>query len=112
LVPFGIIRRDRVGHRRRHHRRPFASDRSKGSSIDGVEGRLAEIAATIKEIAVLTLVIGILIIVVIGAILFWVIDKFCPDARLAQLLKLLVVLVCLGAIVNRLLPLLGYSSVL
>ena len=47
----------------------------------------------------LTLVIGILIIVVVGAILFWVIDKFCPDARLAQLLKLLVVLVCLGAIV-------------
>jgi formate hydrogenlyase subunit 4 len=40
------------------------------------------------EIAVLTLVIGILIIVVIGAILFWVIDKFCPDTRLAQLLKL------------------------
>jgi hypothetical protein len=38
---------------------------------------------------VLTLVIGILIIVVIGAILFWVIDKFAPDARLAQLLKLL-----------------------
>ena len=29
------------------------------------------------------------IIVVVGAILFWVIDKFCPDARLAQLLKLL-----------------------
>jgi hypothetical protein len=38
---------------------------------------------------VLTLIIGILIIVVLGAILFWVIDKFCPDARLAQLLKLL-----------------------
>ena len=36
----------------------------------------------------LTLVIGILIIVVVGAVLFWVIDKFCPDARLAQLLKL------------------------
>jgi hypothetical protein len=65
-----------------------------------------------KEIAVVTLVIGILIIVVIGAILFSVIDKFCPDARLAQLLKQLVVLVCLGAIVNRLLPLLGYPSVL
>ena len=64
------------------------------------------------EIAVLTLVIGILIIVVIGAILFWVIDKFCPDARLAQLLKLLVVLVCLAAIVNRLLPLIGYPSLL
>ena len=52
----------------------------------------------------LTLVIGILIIVVIGAILFWVIDKFCPDARLAQLLKLLVVLVCLGAIVADCFP--------
>jgi uncharacterized membrane protein YvlD (DUF360 family) len=51
---------------------------------------------------VLTLVIGILIIVVVGAILFWVIDKFSPDARLSQLLKLLVVLVCLGAIVARL----------
>jgi hypothetical protein len=74
--------------------------------------RLADIAATMKEVAVLTLVIGILIIVVVGAILFWVIDKFCPDARLAQLLKLLVVLVCLAAIVNRLLPLLGYPSVL
>jgi uncharacterized membrane protein YeaQ/YmgE (transglycosylase-associated protein family) len=83
-----------------------------GSSTDGADGRLADIAATIKEVAVLTLVIGILIIVVIGAILFWVIDKFCPDARLAQLLKLLVVLVCLAAIVNRLLPLLGYPSAL
>jgi uncharacterized membrane protein YvlD (DUF360 family) len=61
---------------------------------------------------VLTLVIGILIIVVVGAILFWVIDKFSPDSRLTQLLKLLVVLVCLGAIVARLLPLLGYSSFL
>jgi uncharacterized membrane protein YvlD (DUF360 family) len=60
----------------------------------------------------LTLIIGILIIVVLGAILFWVIDKFCPDARLAQLLRLLVVLVCLGAIVARLLPLLGYPSLL
>ena len=58
----------------------------------------------------LALVIGILIIVVIGAILFWVIDSLCPDVRLAQLLKLLAVLVCLGAIVARLLPLLGYPS--
>jgi uncharacterized membrane protein YvlD (DUF360 family) len=61
---------------------------------------------------VLTLIIGILIIIVIGAILFWVIDKFCPDARLGKLLKLLVVLVCLGAILARLLPILGYPSVL
>jgi uncharacterized membrane protein YvlD (DUF360 family) len=60
---------------------------------------------------VLSLVIGILIIIVIGAILFWVIDKFCTDARLANLLKLLVVLVCLGAIVSRLLPILGYPSI-
>ncbi len=60
----------------------------------------------------LTLIIGILIIIVLGAILFWVIDRFCPEARLAQLLKLLVVLVCLGAIVARLLPLLGYPSLL
>ncbi len=60
----------------------------------------------------LTLVIGILIIVVVGAILFWVIDKFSPDARLAQLLKLLVVLVCLGAIVNRVLPIIGYPTLL
>ena len=32
----------------------------------------------------LTLTIGILITIVLGAILFWVIDRFCPDARLAQ----------------------------
>ena len=60
----------------------------------------------------LSLIIGILIIIVIGAILFWVIDRFCPDARLGKLLKLLVVLVCLGAILARLLPILGYPSVL
>ncbi|MGC2222603.1 MAG: hypothetical protein WA624_09655 [Methylocella sp.] len=60
----------------------------------------------------LTLVIGILLIVVVGAVLFWVSVKFCPDARLAQLLKMLVVLVCLAAIVNRLLPLIGYPSLL
>ena len=60
----------------------------------------------------LTLIIGILITIVLGAILFWVIDKFCSDARLAQLLKLLVVLICLGSIVARLLPLLGYPSLL
>jgi uncharacterized membrane protein YvlD (DUF360 family) len=61
---------------------------------------------------VISLVIGILITVVLGAILFWVIDRFCPDARLAQLLKLLVVLVCLGSILNRLLPMLGYPAFL
>lgn len=60
----------------------------------------------------LELIIGILITIVLGAILFWVIDKFCPDGRLAQLLKLLVVLLCLGSIVARLLPTLGYPALL
>ncbi len=60
----------------------------------------------------ISLVIGILVTIVLGAILFWAIDRFCTDARLAQLLKLLVILICLGSIVNRLLPLLGYPSLL
>ncbi len=60
----------------------------------------------------ISLVIGILVTIVLGAILFWAIDQFCPDARLAQLLKLLVILICLGSIVSRLLPLLGYPSLL
>jgi len=53
----------------------------------------------------ISVLIGVLIIVVVGAICFWLIDKFAPDARLNKLLKLLVVLVCLGAIVQRLLTL-------
>lgn len=52
---------------------------------------------------IITLLIGILVIVVVGAICFWAIDRFAPDRKLANLLKLLVVLVCLGAIVQRLL---------
>jgi len=56
------------------------------------------------------LIIGILVTVVVGAICFWAIDRFAPDARLAQLLKLLVVLLCLGSIVTRVLPLFGYSG--
>ena len=35
----------------------------------------------------LSALIGVLIIVVIGAICFWAIDKFANDRRLAQLLK-------------------------
>ncbi|MGC1348837.1 MAG: hypothetical protein WA858_03535 [Xanthobacteraceae bacterium] len=53
--------------------------------------------------------VHILIIVVIGAIVFWVIDKYARDRRLANLLKLLVVLICLAAILQRLLPVLGVS---
>jgi uncharacterized membrane protein YvlD (DUF360 family) len=53
-------------------------------------------------------VIGVLIVIVVGAICFWVIDRFVRDGRLANLLKLLVVLVCLGAIVQRVRPLVGF----
>ena len=55
----------------------------------------------------LSALIGVLIIVVIGAICFWAIDKFASDRRLAQLLKLLVILICLAAILQRILPLFG-----
>jgi hypothetical protein len=53
--------------------------------------------------------VHILIIVVIGAIVFWLIDKYARDRRLANLLKLLVILICLAAILQRLLPVLGVS---
>ena len=59
------------------------------------------------DIAMISALIGVLIIVVIGAICFWAIDRFANDRRLAQLLKLLVVLICLGAILQRVLPLAG-----
>jgi hypothetical protein len=55
----------------------------------------------------LSALIGVLIIVVIGAICFWAIDRFAGDRRLAQLLRLLVILICLAAILQRVLPLLG-----
>jgi uncharacterized membrane protein YvlD (DUF360 family) len=51
--------------------------------------------------------IHILITVVVGAIVFWVIDRYVRDRRLANLLKILVVLVCLASILSRLLPILG-----
>jgi hypothetical protein len=53
------------------------------------------------------LLINVLVIVVVGAICFWAIDKFVRDGRLGNLLKILVVLVCLAAIVQRLWPLFG-----
>jgi uncharacterized membrane protein YvlD (DUF360 family) len=55
----------------------------------------------------LFVLIHVLIICVVGAILFWVIDKFVRDGRLGNLLKILVVLVCIAAIMRRVLPLLG-----
>jgi uncharacterized membrane protein YvlD (DUF360 family) len=57
----------------------------------------------------LSVLIGILIICVVGAICFWAIEKFVNESRLAKLLKLLVVLICLGAILQRLLPLAGIN---
>ena len=58
----------------------------------------------------LLLLVHILITIVVGAILFWVIDRFIRDGRLANLLKILVVLICLAAILERLLPLLGVGG--
>jgi hypothetical protein len=57
----------------------------------------------------LSVLIAVLIIIIVGAICFWAIDKFANDRRLAQLLKLLVVLICLGAILQRVLPLAGIN---
>jgi len=65
------------------------------------------IATSTKVIVMISVLIGVLIIVVIGAICFWAIDRFANDRRLSQLLKLLVVLICLGAILQRVLPLIG-----
>jgi hypothetical protein len=49
----------------------------------------------------LTVLVHILIIVVVGAICFWAIDKFVADRRLDQLLRLLVVLICGLAILRE-----------
>jgi uncharacterized membrane protein YvlD (DUF360 family) len=53
----------------------------------------------------ISVLIAVLVIMVVGAVCFWAIDKFATDRRLSQLLKLLVVLICLGAILQRVLPL-------
>ena len=55
----------------------------------------------------ISVLIGVLIIIVVGAICFWAIDKFVRDGRLANLIKLLVALICLAAILQRILPLFG-----
>jgi hypothetical protein len=56
----------------------------------------------------LSVLIGVLSIIVFGVICFWAIDRFSRDRRLANLLKLLVLLVCLSAIL-RVLPLAGMN---
>jgi hypothetical protein len=60
----------------------------------------------------LLLLINVLIIVVVGALCFYLIEKFVRDGRLANLLKILVVLICVLAILQRLLPALGLSGLL
>ena len=60
----------------------------------------------------LLLLIHILIIIVVGALLFYLIDRFVRDGRLANLLKILIGLICLAAILQRLLPALGVGSLL
>jgi hypothetical protein len=60
----------------------------------------------------LMLLINILIIVVIGALCFYLIDRFVRDGRLGNLLKILVALICIAAILQRLLPALGVGSLL
>ena len=57
----------------------------------------------------LSVLIAGLIICIVGAICFWVIEKFVNDGRLANMLKLLVVLICLAAILQRVLPLAGIN---
>jgi len=57
----------------------------------------------------LFVLINVLIICIVGAICFWAIDKFVRDGRLANLLKLLVVLICIAAILQRVLPLAGIN---
>jgi hypothetical protein len=64
-------------------------------------------AGTLGGGGMLLVLVSILTIIVVGAICFWAIDKFANDRRLANLLKLLVVLICLGAILQRLLPMTG-----
>jgi hypothetical protein len=60
----------------------------------------------------LLLLINVLIIVVVGAVCFYLIERFVRDRRLAQLLKILVVLICAAAILQRLLPALGMGGLL
>jgi hypothetical protein len=64
-----------------------------------------------REVAAMLMVlINIVIVIVVGAILFYLIDKYVRDGRLGNLLKILVALICLAAILQRLLPMLGLGG--
>jgi hypothetical protein len=60
-----------------------------------------------RGIVMLIVLINIAIVIVVGAILFYVIDKYVRDKRLAGLLKILVALICIVEILRRLLPAFG-----
>jgi hypothetical protein len=62
--------------------------------------------------SLLFVLINVAIVVVVGAVCFYLIDKFVRDGKLAQLLKILVVLICALAILRYLLPALGLSGLL
>ena len=53
--------------------------------------------------------IHVLITIVIAAIVFWIIDKYVRDRRLSNLLNILVILICLAAILQRVLPFIGVN---
>ena len=53
--------------------------------------------------------IHVLITIVIAAIVFWIIDKYVRDRRLSNLLKILVILICLAAILPQVLGLAGLN---
>jgi len=55
----------------------------------------------------LFLLLGILVTLVVGAICFYLIDRFIRDRRLGNLLKLLVALLVIISILQRVLPALG-----
>ena len=60
----------------------------------------------------LLLLINVLIIVVVGALCFYLIDRFVRDGRLANLLKILVALIVILRILQLLLPSLGLGGLL
>jgi hypothetical protein len=71
------------------------------------ERRTSVVTAPAQGMAMLSVLIGVLIICIVGAICFWLIDRFINESRLANLLRLLVVLICVAAILQRVLPLAG-----
>jgi len=84
---------------------PVSIARATTDPLRRLEGEMKIRQDNVTRLPIISVLIGILIVVVVGAICFWAIEKFATDARLAKLLKLLVILVCLGAIVQRLMVL-------